>query len=100
MNAPDPSRRASRPIPPDAPIHLYAVGQAVRLKGVFMQRPPAASIYHITGTLPSRGELPQYRIRNDDERHERVATQDNLEPVSISSGSKGGTLIDRTFGHG
>jgi hypothetical protein len=85
---------------PDAPTHLYALGQAVRLKGGFMRRSQCASIYHITGTLPSRGELPQYRIRNDDERHERVATQDNLEPVSTSSGSEGDTLIERTFGHG
>jgi hypothetical protein len=85
---------------PDAPTHLYAVGQAVRLKGGFMQRSQGASIYHITGTLPSRGELPQYRIRNDEERHERVATQDNLELVSTSSGSEDDTLIERTFGHG
>jgi hypothetical protein len=87
-------------MPPDAPTHLYAVGQAVRLKGGFMQRSQGASIYHITGTLPSRGELPQYRIRNDRERHERVATQDNLEPVRASSRSAGTALIQRTFGHG
>jgi hypothetical protein len=98
MNAPNPSRRTSRSMPPDGPTHLYAVGQAVRLKGAFMQRSQGASIYHITGTLPSRGELPQYRIRNDDERHERLVTQDNLKPVSTSSGNEGATLIERTFG--
>lgn len=87
-------------MPPNAPTHLYAVGQAVRLKGGFMLRSQAASIYHITGTLPSRGELPQYRIRNHDERHERVTTQDSLEPVSTSSDSEGAILIERTFGHG
>ena len=100
MNAPNLSRRTSRSLSPDASPHLYGVGQAVRLKGGFMQRSQAANIYHITGTLPSRGELPQYRIRNDDERHERVATQDNLEPVRISSDREGATLIERTFGHG
>jgi hypothetical protein len=100
MNAPNLSRRITRPMRADAPTHLYAVGQAVRLKGGFVRRSLGASIYHITGTLPSRGELPQYRIRNDDERHERVATQDSLEPVSTSSGSEGDTLIERTFGHG
>jgi hypothetical protein len=68
--------------------------------GGFMQRSQIAGIYRITGTLPPRGELPQYRIRNDSERHERVATQDNLEPVNISSGSEGATLIERTFGRG
>lgn len=86
--------------PPDAKTHLYAVGQAIRLKGEFMQRSQAVGIYHITGTLPPTGEFPQYRIRNDDERHERVATQDNLDPVNTSSGSEGATLIERTFGHG
>jgi hypothetical protein len=86
-------------MPADAPTHLYAVGQAVRLKGGFMLRSQAASIYHIIGTLPSLGELPQYRIRNDDERHERVATQDDLEPARTSSGSEGTILIERTFGH-
>jgi hypothetical protein len=40
----------------------------------------------------------QYRIRNDDERYERVTTQDSLEPVRPQSG--GATLIERTFGHG
>jgi len=100
MNTPNVSRRTSRPMRPDTPTHLYALGQAVRLKGGFMRRSQGASIYHITGTLPSRGDLPQYRIRNDDERHERVATQDKLEPVSTSSGSEGDSLIERTFGHG
>jgi hypothetical protein len=100
MNAPNVSRRARRPIHPDAATHLYAVGQAVRLKGGFMQRSGIADIYHVTATLPPTGEFPQYRIRNDDERHERVATQDNLEPVSAASAGEGATLIERTFGHG
>jgi hypothetical protein len=100
MNAPNVSRRASRPIHPDATTHLYAVGQAVRLKGGFMQRSQTAGIYHITGTLPPRGEFPQYRIRNDNERHERVATQDNLDPVISSSADEGAALIERTFGYG
>lgn len=101
MNAPNVSRRASRPIRPDTPTHLHAVGLAVRLSGGFMQRSQAAvGTYHITGTLPLRGELPQYRIRSDDERHEQVATQDNLEPVNSPSGGEGATLIERTFGCG
>ena len=62
-----------------------------------MQRSQTVGIYHITGTLPPRGEFPQYRIRSDGEPHERVTTQDNLEPVSISPADEGATLIDRTF---
>jgi hypothetical protein len=59
-----------------------------------------ADIYRITGTLPGRGDSLQYRIRNDDERHERVTTQDNLEAVDMSQSGNGATLIERTFGHG
>ena len=59
-----------------------------------------ADIYRITGTLPARGDSLQYRIRNDDERHERVTTQDSLEPVDMLQSGNGATLIERTFGHG
>jgi hypothetical protein len=51
-----------------------------------------------TGTLPPSGGSPQYRIRNDHEHHERVTTQDRLEPVRISSADEGATLIEKTFG--
>jgi hypothetical protein len=57
-------------------------------------------IYRITATLPPRGNSLQYRIRNNDERHERVATQDSLEAVDMSQSGNGATLIERTFGHG
>ncbi|MCI4679609.1 hypothetical protein K9U39_07270 [Rhodoblastus acidophilus] len=100
MNAPNISRRATRPIRPEAATHLYAVGQAVRLTGGFTERSKIAGVYHITGTLPPRGDFPQYRIRNDDELYERVTTQDNLQPVSASSDGEGATLIERTFRHG
>jgi hypothetical protein len=91
-------RRGHRPIRRDAATHLFAVGQAVRLKGGFGSPTVPPGIYHVTATLPPRGDSLQYRIRNDDERHERVTTQDSLEPVR--SQSSGATLIERTFGHG
>jgi hypothetical protein len=96
MIAPRTSR--SREPARDTATHRFAVGQAVRLKGGFGR--PVLDIYHITGTLPPRGDSLQYRIRNDDERHERVTTEDNLEPVSMSKADAGATLIERTFGHG
>jgi hypothetical protein len=80
----------------DAPTHLFALGQAVRLRGSF---PKSDETYRITATLPPRGDSLQYRIRNDDERHERVTTQDNLEPIDLSQASAGETLLERTFGH-
>ncbi len=79
MNAPNLSHHTSRPIQPDAPTHLYAVGQAVRLKGAFMRGPQAAGVYRITGTLPPRGEVPQYRLRSQPNptrsKHKRQARQ-------------------------
>jgi hypothetical protein len=82
----------------DPSLHLYAVGEMVRLKGGFGISADAASVYRIMGTLPARGDSPQYRIRSDDERHERVATQDTLEPVRKSADGGGTTLIEKTFG--
>ena len=70
-----------------AATHLFTTGQIVRLKGGVPLASQSANTYRITGTLPPRGDSPQYRIRNDDERYERVATQDSLEPVLISPGS-------------
>ncbi|MFU0507481.1 hypothetical protein [Pseudaminobacter sp. NGMCC 1.201702] len=93
-------RPGARSIRPAAATHLFAVGQAVRLRGNFGTFPKTAEIYRITGTLPPRAHSPQYRIRNDDERHERVATQDSLEPIRLSQSSEGAALIERTFGHG
>lgn len=100
MISTSPIRRTVRSARQEAPAHLFTIGQAVRLKGSFVKPALPADIYHITGTLPARGDSLQYRIRNDDERHERVTTQDSLEPVDMSQSGNGATLIERTFGHG
>lgn len=84
----------------DATAHLFEVGEAVRLRGGFGRPTLPADIYHITGTLPPRGGSPQYRIRSDDERHERVTTQDSLEPVSKPLSGSSATLMERTFSNG
>lgn len=91
-------QRNARPVRREAATHLFAIGQAVRLKGGFGTFPKTAEIYRITATLPPRGDSLQYRIRSDGELHERVATQDSLEPVDTSPGDTI-TLIERTFEH-
>jgi hypothetical protein len=93
------TRTKVRPVRHDAAIHLFAIGQAVRLKGGFSTVPQQGEIYRITGTLPPRGYSLQYRIRNDDERYERVTTEDSLDPVDMSQGGSGTVLIEKTFGH-
>jgi hypothetical protein len=91
-------RRTAHPIRPEATTHLFTVGQVVRVKSGFDRLSQSENIYRITGTLPPKGDSPQYRIRNDEERYERVTTQDNLEPMRVSPGGESATLIDRTFG--
>lgn len=93
-------QRYARPIRREAATHLFAVGQAVRLRANFGTFPKTAEIFRITGRLPARGDSLQYRIRSDAERHERVTTQDSLEPVDLSQSGDGATLMERTFGHG
>lgn len=84
---------------PEAPTHLFGIGQMVRMKSWFGTSPETPELFRITGTLPVRDNAFQYRIRSDDERHERVAPEDSLEPVDKLS-TKGTTLIERTFGNG
>jgi hypothetical protein len=60
-------------------IHAFQVGQTVRLKNRFGIPPDAAENFLVTGRLPERNNSPQYRIRNESERHERVLTEDDLE---------------------
>ncbi|GLK71869.1 hypothetical protein KHC23_14215 [Ancylobacter dichloromethanicus] len=92
-----PSRRDLTPRDPTT--HLFAIGQVVRLRGgygVFTSR--FGDIYQITGTLPPSGNSLQYRIRNEREQHERVATEDSLEAVRATEPGEGAALMDRTFG--
>ena len=90
----------ARPVRSGAATHLFAIGQAVRMRGGLGGSTLSSDVFYITATLPPRGESPQYRIRNEDERHERVTTQNNIEPVALSRSGCGPTLIETTFGHG
>ena len=90
----------NRPIRRATAKHLFTIGQAVRLKGGFGTSPKFGDIYRITGTLPARDNSPQYRVRNEDERHERVTTEDDLEPVDTARQVDDTTLIERTFRNG
>jgi len=100
MNALHPSRRITHMARHGATPHLYAVGQAVRMKEGFAQRFQARGLYRVTRTLPPREEFPQYYIRSADELHERLAAQNEIEAVSASSDGAAAALMERTFGHG
>lgn len=66
------------------PDHRFAIGQSVRMKGRIGLSPKTAETFRITGKLPAKDNSPQYRMRSDDERHERVITEDSLEAVEAA----------------
>lgn len=68
--------------------HRFAVGEIVRLTSRIGVWPKTDEVYRITATLPPRDDALQYRIRSDNERHERVATEDNLELVRTPPGAE------------
>jgi hypothetical protein len=81
----------------DPATHLFAVGQTVRLNGGFLR---SGTIYQITARLPPIGDTPQYRIRNDDEKFERVARQSELELSNTATDGVNATLVEKSFGLG
>jgi len=95
------SPRKARSAGRETARHMFAIGQFVRLKRRELARFSGPSdVYHVTGTLPPRAGSPQYRIRNDNELHERVTTEDQLEPLGMSQSRGAARLIERTFGAG
>ena len=55
-------------------------GQTVRLKGGSRRQSQSTGLYRTTGTLPTRTNSPQYRIRNEFEGHESALLRGALEP--------------------
>jgi len=97
MTATSTPQRSARPIQRDAASHLFGIGQTVRLRGGYGITSRFGDIYRITGMLPPSGDSLQYRIRNDRELHERMATEDSLEPV-LAATPDDEALRERTFG--
>jgi hypothetical protein len=58
--------------------HKFKVGQLVN----FISRDGASGAYQVTQLLPSEGEVFQYRIKNVNEPHERVANESELRSVA------------------
>ena len=54
--------------------HKYKVGQLVD----YLDRERASGVYQITQLLPPEGEAFQYRIKNVNEAHERIAREYEL----------------------
>jgi hypothetical protein len=63
--------------------HRFSVGQSVRLPN----RPGLLKtndlVFTVTARLPAKDRSPQYRIHSEEERHERVVTEDMLTAVAL-----------------
>lgn len=95
MTEPKPNtRQAYR----DHDTHRFAIGQAVKLKGGFGQPVILPGVFRVTGLLPATEGQPQYRVRNDEERHERVAIQANIEPAGNQAVSATANTADGVHG--
>ena len=68
-------------------VHRFAIGQSVRLKGTVAMALQTGDMFRITGRMPARDWSPQYRISNDEGRHERVAEERNLEEAPVGNTS-------------
>ena len=66
-------------------VHRFAIGQSVILKGTIGMSLQTGHMFRVTGRMPPRDNSPQYRIRNEEERHERVAAENNLEEVTVAA---------------
>jgi hypothetical protein len=72
--------------------HRFAIGQPVRMRASWTRTPSPSETFRVVATLPERDNFPQYRIRNDEERHERVITEDMLEAIEAPA-----SLAERHF---
>jgi len=83
----------------ETPVHVFAIGQAVRLRASFVTPALLTDLFRITGQMPAQAGSLQYRIRSADERHERVTTQESLEAVDVWQPDSGSSLLETTFGN-
>jgi hypothetical protein len=62
--------------------HRFSIGQSVRMANRFGTVKTNDLLFTVTGKMPATDRSPQYRIRSEEERHERVATEDLLEAIA------------------
>lgn len=65
--------------------HIFEVGQTVIMTGWSKTTTSPQETFRIVATLPETNDRFQYRIRSENERHERVAAEDSLETVNAPS---------------
>jgi hypothetical protein len=63
--------------------HRFSIGQKVRMPNGTGTAKTGDLVFTVIGTMPETNRSPQYRIRSDDERHERVVTEDMLQAMAV-----------------
>jgi hypothetical protein len=83
--------------------HIYSVGQLVSFDGRVRTYLKPAGVFAITKLLPPLGEELQYRIKNEREAHDRVATEQELQVAesekSIDAAGPRMSLVDVIAAH-
>jgi hypothetical protein len=74
--------------------HLFHNGQAVRFKNTMLS---AGGVYQIVASLPPLGATPQYRIRSENEKFERMASESDIELAGDPPLSEGGARAAKLF---
>jgi len=59
------------------PSHKFHVGESVTLRPAISRNVPGG-VYEVTKQLPHNGREFEYRIKNANEEHERVARESEL----------------------
>jgi hypothetical protein len=60
----------------------FAVGQKVRMRHRVGLPPSVPTTFVISGYLPLRDDVYQYRVRGTHEKHDRVIAEDELDDAS------------------
>ncbi|WP_223479075.1 hypothetical protein [Oricola indica] len=62
-------------------VHRFAIGDIVCFRSVTGMGRNVPDQFEVVALLPPRDSVLQYRIRSADERHERIATEDDIMSV-------------------
>ncbi len=62
--------------------HRFSIGQSVRMPNRLGTLKTNDLLFTVTARMPAKDRSPQYRIRSEEERHERVVTEDMLEAIA------------------
>ncbi|WP_332118706.1 hypothetical protein [Azorhizobium caulinodans] len=72
------------------PMRRFSIGQSVRLlSGYGNPTRKLDEVYRITALMPAMDASFQYRLRQDGEAFERMATEESLDPVRIEEPGEG-----------